>query len=85
MALSGAEYLAAVFPAPVIFTCSQSDDERSHLNSVEECGRRCARGSLDSFPSCRAATEDLCMADRTWVFLSGSCGIQKTTLFWSAN
>lgn len=80
MALSGTEQLAVVFPAPDIFTCSQSDMERSHLNLVEGCGSRCARGSLHAFPSCRAATEDLCAVGGTWVFLSGSCGIQKTTV-----
>lgn len=34
MALSGTEYLAVVFPAPDLFTCSRSDVERSHLNAV---------------------------------------------------
>lgn len=69
MALSSTEYLAAIFPAPDIFTCTQSDVERSRLNSVEGRGSRCARGSLHGFPSCRAATENSCGAGSTWVFL----------------
>lgn len=51
----------------ILFTCIQSLVERCHLNSVEGCGSRRARESLHNYPSCKGATEDLCMVGRVCV------------------